>query len=209
MTDPITLKAGENRDENSRTAITNKRQKWIENKPKCTPPPTQLPQDISYDMDETNSNLISSTTSQGKCSIMLKSIKNHHNKHYSSLKINLISHIDYTATLLACRSYNKHDEQFKKFILDLHFETTSVYFFHHNGNSHSQIYYVLSTQSELLDQYKTHEMDPVNTSSGTCISANIRINLNKKSTISIKMEHFTKNSGITLILKPTNMNLQI
>ncbi|CAC5412819.1 unnamed protein product [Mytilus coruscus] len=93
---------------------------------------------------------------------------------------------DFNATLLASRSYNKHDEQFKKFILDLQLKYTiekQPIFSHHNGNSQSQIDYILSTPSEILDQYKIHEMDPVNTSSHTCVSANIKINLQRENTI--------------------------
>ncbi|CAC5420983.1 unnamed protein product [Mytilus coruscus] len=70
---------------------------------------------------------------------------------------------DFNAPLLASRSYNKHDEQFKKFILDLQLKYTiekQSTFIHHNGNSQSQIDYILSTPSEILDHYKIHEMDP-------------------------------------------------
>ncbi|CAC5387511.1 unnamed protein product [Mytilus coruscus] len=108
---------------------------------------------------------------------------------------------DFNATLLASRSYNKHDEQFKKFILDLQLKYTiekQSTFIHHNGNSQSQIDYILSTPSEILDQYKIHEMDPVNTSSHTCVSANIKINLQRESTIPPKSGKIIKKQWLNV-----------
>ena len=71
----------------------------------------------------------------------------------------------------AHRDKTSHDPLFKKFLI--HYPEKDT-FYHHNGKSSGQIYYIISTCKNILKKVEIMNMDPKNTSDHVPVIAQIK-----------------------------------
>ena len=116
---------------------------------------------------------------------------------------------DMNGTLLTPRAYNKHDVLIQHFVKEQGLKTLESpqhTFFHHSGNSSSQIDYILSTDMNLLYKLEISGKDAENTSShvkvsamlrAKCAEGTVKINLNtSKSIKKLKWEKLDKGAYV-------------
>ncbi|MCG8113152.1 MAG: hypothetical protein JAZ10_20495 [Candidatus Thiodiazotropha endolucinida] len=88
---------------------------------------------------------------------------------------------DLNGTLLETRS-NKHDKSLRNFTAELQLSTgiacgTTPTFYHHAGNSTSQIDYILVQNKQLILLYKVLDKSPICSSAHVTVLANLNITL--------------------------------
>ena len=121
----------------------------------------------------TNNTSVNSHIEYAEC---LDIIDNIITKYRNTHKVILVG--DMNGTLLPPRPYNKHDSLIQNFVKEQGLETqksTQHTFFHHSGNSSSQIDYILATDIKLLYNLEISGKDSENTSSHVKVSAMLRV----------------------------------